>query len=131
MRASAHASAIRPRGQLLAWRLAGVQDEEQEAQEAPPARAFVGEPLAGGIRRGGWLAEDRYPEAGCGEGVGHCVQRPGPETQQRGLAVHGPLIDPVVRREIIGLVAGLAVPQGYGKGVVNGHDEPSAWLEAS
>jgi hypothetical protein len=55
MRASAHASAIRHRGQLLTWRLAGVQDEEQEAQEAPPVRDFVGEQLAGGIRCGGWL----------------------------------------------------------------------------
>src|SRR5260370_42142840 len=105
MRASAHASAIRHRGYLLTWRLAGVQDEEQEAQEAPPARDFVGEQLAGGIRRGCWLAEDRYPEAGCGEGVGHCVQRPGPETQQRGLAVHGPLIGPGGGRGVIWLVA--------------------------
>ena len=106
-----------------------MQDEEQEAQEAPPVRHFVGEQLAGGIRRGGWLADDRYPEAGCGEGVSHCVQRPGPETQQRGLAVHGPLIDPVVGREIIGLVAGLAVQQDCGKWMVNGHEEPSAGLE--
>ncbi len=62
MGASAHASAILHRGQLLAWRLAGVQDEEQEAQEALPVRDFVGEQLAGGIRRGSWLADDRYPE---------------------------------------------------------------------
>src|SRR5215471_17327564 len=81
---------------LLAWRLAGVQDEEQEAQEAPPVRDVVREQLAGGIRRDGWLADDRYPEAGRGEGVGHRVQRPGPKTQPGGLAAHGPLSDVVV-----------------------------------
>jgi hypothetical protein len=52
-------------------RLVGLQDEKQEAQEAPPVRDFVGEQLARGIRRDGWLADDRYPEAGRGEGVGH------------------------------------------------------------
>ena len=46
----------------FAWRSAGVQDEEQEAQEAPPARDAVGEQLAGGIGRDGWLADDRYPD---------------------------------------------------------------------
>src|SRR5262249_26650537 len=119
----------RHHGQLPAWRLAGVQDEEQEAQVAPPVCDVVREQLAGGIRRDGWLADDRYPEAGRGEGVGHRMQRPGPETQQRGLAAHGPLSDVVVGREIIWLEAGLAVPQVLCEGMVNGHDEPSAGLE--
>jgi len=39
-------SVPRHHGQLLAWRLAGVQDEEQEAQEAPPVRDVVWEQLA-------------------------------------------------------------------------------------
>ena len=50
--------------------LADLQDEEQEAQEARLGRQVVGEQLAGG-RIGLWLADDRYPEAGRGEGVGH------------------------------------------------------------
>lgn len=64
--AGASRAAARPArpGRLLAWRLAGVQDEEQEAQEAPPVRDVVGEQLAGGIGRDRWLADDRYPEAG-------------------------------------------------------------------
>jgi hypothetical protein len=41
-----------------------VQDEEQEAQVATPVRDVGGEQLAGGIRRDGWLADDRYPEVG-------------------------------------------------------------------
>src|SRR5260370_35264667 len=102
MRASAHASAIRHRGYLLTWRLAGVQDEEQEAQEAPPARDFVGEQLAGGIRRGCWLAADRYPEAGHGEGGGHCRQLPGPEPRQRAPARTRPPTEPVPSGETIG-----------------------------
>jgi hypothetical protein len=103
-----------------------VQDE---AQEARVVRELVGQQLAGGIRRGRWLADDRYPEAGRGEGVGHRVQRPGPETQQRALATCGPLNGVVVGRELIGFEAGLAVPQVLCEGMVNGHDEPSAGLE--
>jgi hypothetical protein len=65
MRASVHASAIRHRGQLLTWRLAGVQDEEQEAQEAPPVRDFVGEQLAGvsGAAAGSLMTDIRKPAA--------------------------------------------------------------------
>src|SRR5215472_10231953 len=62
---SLQAAEQRPRhhGRLLAWRLAGVQDEEQETQEAPPVRDVVGKQLAGGIGRDRRLADDRYPEA--------------------------------------------------------------------
>ena len=59
--------------------LAGVQDEKQEAQEAPPVRDVGREQLARGIGRDGWFTDDRHPEAGRGEGVscrafvyGHC-----------------------------------------------------------
>jgi len=65
-------------------------------------------------------------EPAAGEGVGHRVQRPGPETQQRALAARGPLSGVVVGRELIGLEAGLAVPQVLCEGMANGDDEPSA-----
>jgi hypothetical protein len=114
----------------LAWRLADLQDEEQEAQEtASRSRVVVGEELAGSIRRGRGLADGRYPEACGGEGVGHRVQRPVPETHQRGLAARGPLSGQVGGREIVGLVARLAAHEGNGQGMVDGHDEPSAGLE--
>jgi hypothetical protein len=61
--------------------VAYLQDEEQEAQEAPAAGEVVGEQLAWGIGRDSRLADDRYPEAGCGEGIGHRMQWPVPETQ--------------------------------------------------
>jgi hypothetical protein len=93
-----------------------VQDEEQEAQEAPPVRDVVGEQLAGGIGRDGWFADDRYPEASGGEGVGHRMKRPGPETQQSGLASRGPLCGVAVGREIVGLETDLTVPQVLYKG---------------
>jgi hypothetical protein len=50
---------------LLAWRLAGVQDEEQEAQEAPPVRDVVGEQLAGvsGAAAGSLMTVIRKPAA--------------------------------------------------------------------
>jgi hypothetical protein len=85
-----------------------------------------GEQLAGAWC-GGWFADDRYPEAGRGEGVGHRVQRPVPETHQSGLAAHGPLFGVVVGREIVGLAAGLAVHDVNRKGMVDGH----AWRRCS
>ena len=51
-------------------------------------RDDVGEQLAG-AGAGCWLADDRYPEAGRGEGVGHRVQRAVPETHQ---AVWPPMV---------------------------------------
>src|SRR5215469_16050380 len=111
-------------------RSAGVQDEEQEAQEtAPLSLIVVGKELAGSIRRGRGLADGRYPEARGGEGVGHRVQRPVPKTHQRGLAARGPLGGQVGGREVVCLVARIAVHQRNGKGMVDGHDEPSAGLE--
>src|SRR5215472_13400680 len=101
-------------------RLAGVQDEKQEAQEPPPVRHLVvGEQLGRGVGRDPRLADDGYPESGRGEGVGHRMQRPGPETKECGLPSRGPLIDPVVGREVIGLAAGLAVAQERHEGMVN------------
>jgi hypothetical protein len=115
--------------QLLAWRLAGVQNEEQEAQEASPVRDVVGEHLAGSIRRDGWLAYDRYLEACRSESVGHRVQRPVPETEQRALSPRGPFNGVVVGREIIRLGAGSRVPRGFRERMIDGHQEPPAGLE--
>ncbi len=113
----------------LAWRLSGLQDEEQEAQEALPARDVVGEQLARCIGCDGWFADDRYPEAGGGKGVGHRMKRPGPETQQGGLAARGSLYGVAVGREIVGLETDLTVPQVFSKGMANARDEPAAGLE--
>ena len=98
--------------------------QRQEAQKARLGRE-VGEQLAG-RRHGLWLADDRYPEAGRGEGVGHRVQRPVPEAHQGGLAAHGPLLSPVIGREIVGLAPGQALNAVDCKGMVDSHDEPAA-----
>jgi hypothetical protein len=108
--------------------LAGVQDEEQEAEEGPPGRNVVRKQLAGGIRRGRWFADDRYPEASGGEGVGHRVQRPVPETHQRGLAARGPLGGQVGGRKGYGRPpdpdASWTWPKAAGR---NGHESPSVF----
>jgi hypothetical protein len=113
-------------------RVAGISrpaGRKQEAQEARVVRNVVGEQIAGGIRRGRGLADDHYPKSGRCEGVSHRVQRPGPETQPDALAARGPLRGVTVGREIIGLEAGLAMPQVLCEGMVNGHDEPPTGLE--
>src|SRR5450755_2879064 len=86
-----------------AGQLDGLQDEEQEAQEGPRGlvREGVGEQLASAWC-GVWLADDGYPEAGCGEGVGHRVQRPVPVRQHGALAAEGTLLGPLEGREIVG-----------------------------
>src|SRR5215467_11645858 len=55
----------RNHGQLLTRRLAGVQNEEQEAQEAPPVRDVVGEQVAGvsGATAGSLMVVIRKPAA--------------------------------------------------------------------
>src|ERR1700679_2875651 len=87
--------------------LAGLQDEEQEATRGRVGEA-LGEQFAGAWG-GGRLADDGYPEAGCGEGVGHRVQRPRPEAHLGGAGAVRPLFGPVVGREIVGLAPGLAL----------------------
>ena len=69
---------IQPTEGRAAQQLDGLQDEEQEAQEGRLVCELVGERLTG-TWRGGWFADDGYPEPGFGESVGHCVQRPVPE----------------------------------------------------
>jgi glutamate-1-semialdehyde 2,1-aminomutase len=123
------ASSLRARPPRAAARqLAGLQDEEQEAQEALLGREVVGEQLAGG-RHGLWLADDGDPEASRGEGVGHRVQRPVPEAHQSGLATEGPFLGPVVGREIVGPAPGLTLDSVDGEGMVDGHDQPAAGLQ--
>ena len=52
-------------GQLVAWLSAGIQDEEQETQEAPPVRDVGGEQLAGvsGANAGSLMTVIRKPPA--------------------------------------------------------------------
>jgi hypothetical protein len=57
------------------------------------------------------------------------MKRPGPETQQSGLASRGLLCGVAVGREIVGLETELTVLQVLSEGMVNGHDEPTAGLE--
>jgi hypothetical protein len=77
----------------------------------------------------GWLADDGYPEPSCGKGVGHCVQRPGPEAHLGCVAAVGPLFGPVVSREVVGLVSGFALLDGDREAMVDGHDQSAAGLE--
>jgi oligopeptidase B len=102
-----------------------VQNEEQEAQEARLLRELVGEQLAG-FRHRVRFADDGDAEAGRGEGVGHRVQRPVPEAHRDGLAAHRPVLGPVVGREIVDLLPGLALEADDGEGMVDRRDQPAA-----
>jgi hypothetical protein len=67
------------RGNCGAWRLAGFQDEENEAQDV--GLAEVGEQFAGGVWRGERFVDGGYPEAGVKAliiaGSGRCQKRIG------------------------------------------------------
>jgi len=108
--------------------LFGVEDEEQEAQEARLLREQVGEQVAG-FRYRVRFADDGDTEAGRGEGVGHRVQRPVPEAHRDRLTAHGPFRGPVVGREIVDLFPFLALEPDDGEGMVDGRDQPAAGLQ--